>query len=404
MSVNTDQQKIDSLLARHVVEAIAPDSLREKLTSGRQLRIKFGADPSSPDLHLGHAVGLKKLREFQELGHQVVFLIGDYTARIGDPSGKSKTRPMLTPEEIDANAKTYFEQAGKILDVEKLEIRRNSEWFADMTFEDVIRLASNFTVARMIERDDFANRLKEGSDIRLHEIMYPMMQAYDSVVLKADIEVGASDQKFNILAGRELQKKMGLPEQDCLFIGPILVGTDGEKKMSKSLGNYVGLTDAPQDMYGKTMSIPDAALWNWFELATDLSAEEIDEMRSACERGELNPRDAKMRLAREIVAEYHGAIAAADAEENFIATFQRKETPDDVTVVEMCAGRHPLVGILVAQGLATSKGEARRLIEQGGVKVRGEVVSDIQAEIELASGEEALIQKGKRFFLKLKGQ
>lgn len=400
MTVNTDPKLIDRLLSHRVVEAIDREALAKRLLSGERLRVKFGADPSSPDLHLGHAVALKKLREFQDLGHQVVFIIGDYTARIGDPSGKSKTRPQLTGAEVDANAKTYFEQVGKILDIEKIEIHYNSEWFAKMPFEEVIKLASMFTVARLTERDDFAKRLKEGTEVHLHELMYPMMQAYDSAMVKADVETGATDQRFNILAGRELQSKMGQNVQDCLFVGPLLVGTDGVKKMSKSLGNYVGLTDAPAEMFGKTMSIPDAVLWDWFRLTTDLDPAEIDEMQEACAHGKMNPRDAKMRLGREIVAQYHSAAAAQEAEDGFIAMFQKKEIPDEMPELVVADGAS-VVEVLVSAGLVASKGEGRRLIEGGGVKVGEAVVADSVAQVSFGAATSLVLQKGKRNFVRL---
>ncbi|HSD12383.1 MAG TPA: tyrosine--tRNA ligase, partial [Patescibacteria group bacterium] len=321
MTVSTDKKKIDQLLTRRVAEVVVASSLREKLASGRKLRVKLGVDPTAPDLHLGHTVPLKKLREFQEMGHQVVFIIGDYTSKIGDPTGKSKTRPMLTDEQVKANAKTYLDQVGKILDLKKTEVRWNSEWFTKMDFNDVVTLAAKFTVARMIERDDFANRLKEGSEVHMHELMYPMMQEYDSIMVEADIEIGSTDQKFNILAGRDLQRKMGRPEQDCMFLGPILVGTDGVEKMSKSLGNYIGVSDAPEQMFGKIMSIPDAALWDYWTLATDASSDEIAEMREACEKKKMNPRDAKVSLAKAIITMYHSAKDADAAEEHFTKVF-----------------------------------------------------------------------------------
>jgi tyrosyl-tRNA synthetase len=403
MKVITDSNKIESLLTRRVVDALVVESLRAKLASGRKLRVKFGADPSSPDLHLGHAVVLKKLKEFQDLGHQIVFIIGDYTAMVGDPSGKSKTRPMLTVAEAKQNAETYFKQAGRIIDIKKTEIHRNSEWFADMEFNDVIRLAANFTVARMIEREVFHQRLKEGTDVHLHELLYPAMQAYDSIMVKADVEIGGTDQRFNILAGRDLQRKLGQVEQDCLFLGPILVGTDGVKKMSKSLGNYVGLTDAPDEMFGKTMSIPDTALWDWFALATDVSEAEIAAMRAACVKGEMNPRDAKVRLAKAIISEYHSPADADAAEENFRKLFQKKEVPDDVREVQLTTRERSLAEILVECGLAESKSEARRLVEQNGIKLDGEVVNNPQRTV-APTEKGILIQKGKRFFVRVIGR
>lgn len=403
MTVSTDKKKIDQLLTRRVMEVVVADSLRKKLESGRKLRVKLGVDPTSPDLHLGHTVPLKKLREFQDMGHQVVFIIGDYTSKIGDPTGKSKTRPMLTDAQVKANAETYLDQAGKILDIKKTEVRWNSEWFTKMDFNDVVMLAAKFTVARMIERDDFANRLKEGSEVHMHELMYPMMQAYDSIMVEADIEIGSTDQKFNILAGRDLQRKMGKPEQDCLFLGPILVGTDGVEKMSKSLGNYIGVSDAPEQMFGKVMSIPDAVLWDYWTLATDADADEIAEMREACEKKKMNPRDAKVALAKAVITMYHSAKDADAAEEHFTKVFKNKEVPDDVAEVAVAGGRRQLADLLVETKLVASKSEARRQIEQGGVKVGGEVVKDAAAMIEV-DGRPMLIQKGKRHFVRVRAK
>jgi tyrosyl-tRNA synthetase len=400
MAVSTDKEKIEHLLKRRVVDCMVEESLRKKLLSGKKLRVKFGADPTKPDLHIGHAVPLKKLKEFQDLGHQVVFIVGDYTALVGDPSGKSKTRPMLSEHEVKENAKTYIEQVGRILDLKKLEIRPNSEWFSKMGFNDVIKLAAQFTVARTMERDDFNKRYKEGTDIHLHELLYPAMQAYDSIMVEADVEIGSSDQRFNILAGRDLQRKMGKPEQDCLFLGPILVGMDGAAKMSKSLGNYIGISEAPEEMLGKTMSIPDSVIWDWFNLVTDLPEEEIAGMRSDCEKGQMNPRDAKMRLAKEIVSQYHPAGAADRAEEHFNNLFRKKEVPDEIPEVRLTAGERTLVELLVEAKLTPSKGEARRLVEQGGIKVGGEVVCDISAKF-APTADGTLIQKGKRHFVKI---
>lgn len=396
MAVITDKKKIDQLLSRRVAEAVVLDSLRKKLESGKKLRVKLGVDPTAPDLHLGHTVPLKKLREFQDLGHQVVLIIGDYTARVGDPTGKSKTRPMLSEDDVKKNAETYLAQAGKVLDIDKVEIRWNGEWFSKMDFNDLLKLAAQFTVARMIERDDFANRLDAGTDIHMHELLYPMMQAHDSIMVEADVEIGGTDQRFNILAGRDLQRKMGKPEQDCLFLGPILVGTDGAKKMSKSLGNYVGVAEAPNEMFGKVMSIPDSALWDWFALATDVAEEEIAMLRAACEGKTMNPRDAKVRLAKEIIGMYHSAKDADAAEEHFNATFRDKQVPDDVPTVAVDA--RTLVEILVETGLCASKSDARRQIEQGGVKVAGETVKDLAAAVGVTA-EPTLIQKGKRHFV-----
>ncbi|HTK04041.1 MAG TPA: tyrosine--tRNA ligase [Candidatus Eisenbacteria bacterium] len=403
MAVSTDKKNIDELLSRRVAEVVVADSLRKKLASGKKLRIKLGVDPTAPDLHLGHAVPLKKLREFQELGHQVVLIIGDYTARVGDPTGKSKTRPMLSDDDVKRNAETYLAQAGKVIDVKKTEIRWNGEWFKKMDFNDILKLAAQFTVARMIERDDFAKRLKEGSEVHLHELMYPMMQAYDSIMVEADVEIGGTDQKFNILAGRDLQRKMGKPEQDCMFLGPILVGTDGVNKMSKSLGNYIGVSESPEEMFGKVMSVPDAAMWDYWTLATDAPTEKIAEMRAACEGGKMNPRDAKVALAKEIIAFYHSGDAAAAAEEHFTKVFKNKETPDDVPEVRVAGGDRSLVDLLVETKLVASKSEAKRQIEQGGVKVGGAPVKDPAATVPVGKTP-TLIQKGKRHFVNVRAK
>jgi tyrosyl-tRNA synthetase len=405
MKVSTDKKRIDEILSRRVMEVVVDGSLRKKLASGKKLRVKLGVDPTAPDLHLGHTVPIKKLKEFQDLGHQVVFIIGDYTSKIGDPTGRSKTRPMLTDAQVEENAATYLAQVGKILDLSKTEVRRNSEWFAAMDFNDVVRLAAQFTVARMIERDDFANRLKEGSEVHMHELLYPMMQAHDSVMVEADVEIGGTDQKFNILAGRDLQRKKGLPEQDCLFLGPILVGTDGVQKMSKSLGNYVGITDPPEEMFGKIMSVPDAAMWDYWTLATDAPLERIEKMRASCGKGEMNPRDAKAALAKELIAFYHSPGDADRAESHFVSVFKKKETPDDVEVVAVKGGLRPIVELLIETGLiaSNSKSEARRVIEQGGVKVEGVVVSDPAAAFDVGK-DTLLIQKGKRLFVRVKAQ
>jgi tyrosyl-tRNA synthetase len=399
MSVSTDTKQIEQLFTRRVEQVVVADSLKEKLAAGKPLRIKLGVDPTAPDIHLGHAVALKKLREFQDLGHQAILLIGDYTALIGDPTGKSKTRPPLTPKQVEANAATYLEQAGKVLDMETLEVRRNSEWFGEMPFLEVLKLAGKFTVAQMTEREDFRNRLEAGTEIGMHELMYPMMQAYDSIALEADVELGGTDQMFNILAGRDLQKKLGQPQQDAMFLGPILVGLDGTQKMSKSLGNYIGVTEAPEEMYGKTMSVTDEAMWVWFEMVTDLPVAEIAEIKAACESGEMNPRDAKARLAREIVTLYHSTAAAAAAEEHFDKVVRHKELPAEIPEYELPGAEQPLIDLLVDARLAASKSEARRLIEQGGVKVDGEAVTDLEFVVKADS--ESLIQKGKRQFVKV---
>lgn len=396
MAVSTDKKKIEHLLTRNVERQAG--ELKKRLESGKKLRVKFGADPTAPDLHLGHTVPLRKLREFQDLGHQVVFIIGDYTAKVGDPSGKSKTRPMLSDEDVKKNAETYLAQVGKVLDLKKTEIRWNGEWFSKMGFDDILKLCAQFTVARMIEREDFANRMKEGTDVHMHELLYPMMQAYDSIMIDADVEIGGTDQMFNILAGRDLQRKMGKQEQECLFMGPILVGTDGTRKMSKSLGNYVGVSEAPEEMFGKIMSIPDAAMRDWFMLVTDIPADEVKEIMDACASGKMNPRDAKVRLAKEIISQYHSAKDADAAEEHFKNVFQKKEVPDDVPELAVKAGEHALLDLLVAAKFAASKGEARRVVSEGGVRVAGDVVKDVAATVKVGKTP-TLIQKGKRHFV-----
>ncbi len=400
MATSTDKKKISQLLSRRVAENITDDGLRHKLEFGKPLRIKFGADPTAPDLHLGHAVPLKKLREFQEIGHTVVLIIGDYTARIGDPSGKSKTRPMLTEKDVITNSETYLAQVGKILDRDKLEVRRNSEWFASMTFAEMIKLASQFTVARMIERDDFENRLKNGVDVHMHELFYPMMQAYDSIMVDADVEIGGTDQRFNILAGRDLQKKMGKPQQEVMLLGPILCGTDGVQKMSKSLGNYIGITDEPADIFGKVMSIPDAIMWDYYTMLTDLPDKEIAELRKNCETGKMNPRDAKANLARMIVTDFHSDKDAEKAEKRFETIFKQGGKPEDMPKLEVDTDEIALINVLINAEMVKSKSEARRVIEQGGVKIDDEAVTDIEATVAIGKSG-TIIQKGKRHFLKV---
>lgn len=385
---------IQHLLTHQVADVIVRESLEKKLRSGKKLRIKFGADPSRPDLHLGHAVVLRKLREFQDLGHTVIFLIGDFTALIGDPSGKSKTRPMLSVKEIKENAKTYLKQVGKVLNVKKGEIRYNSEWLGKMKAADFVSLCAQFTVARIIERDDFSKRLAAKTDVHMHELLYPMLQAYDSIALDADVELGATDQTFNLLAGRALMSKKELVPQDVLTT-PILVGTDGKEKMSKSLNNYIGLADSADDMFGKTMTVPDSALPNWLELAADYSKEEIATENAALKRGE-NPRDVKMRLAKRITAYYHGAKAADKAEEGFKARFQKGEMPTEMKNWKLPKAMRLYEVVATAFGMSNS--QARRDIESGGVKIDGATVKNPVQEI--ANGG-FVLQKGKLHFVKI---
>lgn len=391
--VLTTEQKISRLLSHQVAEVSVRESLEKKLRSGKKLRIKLGADPSRPDLHIGHAVVLRKLREFQDLGHKVIFLIGDFTAKIGDPTGKSKTRPMLTDKEIKENAKTYLKQVGKILDVKKGEIRYNSEWLGKLKAADFVSLCAQFTVARIIERDDFKKRLDTHADIHMHELLYPMLQAYDSIALKADVELGATDQTFNLLAGRALMSKKELVPQDVMTT-PILVGTDGKEKMSKSLDNYIGIMDSADEMFGKTMSIPDSALPNWIELAADYSKEEILSENASIKKGE-NPRDVKVRLAKRLVAMYHGAKAAEASESAFKARFQKGEMPTEMKGWKLSKPAKLYEAVAGAFGLSNS--QARRDIESGGVKINGQVVKDPMEEVKKGS----VLQKGKLHFVKI---
>jgi len=389
---------MDSRLNKRGIEEIISDKeLDTKLKSGNKLRIKFGVDPSSPDIHLGHAVVLIKLKQFQDQGHQIIFLIGDYTAMIGDPSGKNKTRPVLTEAQISQNAKTYFDQVGKIIDIKKAEIRKNSEWFEKMTLKELIDIGSKFSVASIIERDDFEKRLKTNQEISMHELYYPMMQAYDSVMLKADVEFGGTDQRFNMLAGRELQKKIGQFPQ-VVITTKLLVGTDGKEKMSKSLGNYIGITEGPKEQFGKVMSIPDNLIEQYFELCTGLDQSAINKMVLEMKEGN-NPRDYKLILAEKIVTLYHGQNEAAYAKEHFLNQFQKKEMPDEMLNIEL-SGNYILPLLLSEIGAADSNSDAKRLIEQGGVRIDGTKITDTQAEISTHSG--MVIQVGKLKFWRIK--
>lgn len=380
---------------RGLEEVISEAELANILSSGRKLRIKLGVDPSRPDIHLGHAIPLRILRQLQDMGHTVIFLIGDATGRIGDPSGKNKTRPVLTEAEIKANAKTYLDQVGRVLDVKKAEIRYNSEWHDQLQFADLLKLAANFTVAQLIERDDFSNRLASGNELALHELLYPVMQAYDSVMLKADIELGGTDQLFNMLAGRALQKKLDQRPQ-IVITAKLLVGLDGVNKMSKSLDNYISLINEPTDMYGKVMSIPDSLIAPYYELCTDIDLGVIEELVKTLAEG-ANPRDSKASLAREIVRIYHGEAAALKAENNWNATFRDKQGPTKDQITEVKYNDKPLIDFLVVDGLVSSKSEVRRLIMSKGIRVNEAVVED-EAQ-SLAPGD--IINIGKTRFYKL---
>ncbi|MBA2692133.1 MAG: tyrosine--tRNA ligase [Rubrobacter sp.] len=375
-------------ISRNAVDVIPEKELTEKLESGEPLRVKLGMDPTAPDIHLGHAVVLEKLREFQDLGHTAVLIIGDYTALVGDPSGRSKTRPVLTPEEIKANTRTYLEQAYLILDESRIEIRHNSEWLSEMGMADVIRLTRSTTVARILERDDFSKRFKAGDSISLTELLYPMMQAYDSVAIGADVELGGTDQLYNLLMGRHVMEFYGKRPQSVLTT-PLLVGTDGVKKMSKSLGNYIGLTDSPSDVFGKAMSIPDGLMGNYYALL----------LNSPMPDGE--PVAQKRSLARALVERFHGEEAVAEAEELF-DTVVRRGVPEDVPEVELPDGDDVWIVVLITlAGFAKTNGEARRFIKGGAVRVDGEVVSDEKASLDTKSLDGKILQVGKRRYARL---
>ena len=394
------------LIRRGAVEVISENELRRKLITARDedrpLRVKLGLDPTAPDIHLGIAVVLRKLRLFQDLGHEVIIIIGDFTAAIGDPSGKSKTRPQLSAEEIQANAETYSKQYCQILEPERTQVVFNSEWLDQMTFSDVIKLTARTTVARVLERDDFVQRLESNTSVGVHEILYPICQGYDSVVLKADIEMGGTDQKFNNLMGRDLQRADGQEPQVVLLM-PLLVGLDGTEKMSKSLGNYVGIHESPNDIYGKLMSIPDELIFTYLELTTDVPLGEIHEMQSAFNNGELHPKIAKQRLAREVVSIYH-QNAAQSAETYFERVHKNKELPDEIPEVTISPknftdGKIWIAHIIAESNFAQSSSEAIRLVKQGAVKLNGERITDDKATIEFQN--EAVLQVGKRKFARL---
>lgn len=388
------------ILKSGVFEIKPEDKLLEKLKRGEPLNIKLGVDPTAPDIHLGHAVPLRKLRAFQDLGHRVTLIIGDGTALIGDPSGRNTTRPQLTPEQVAANAQTYVDQAFKILDSDKTTLVRNSEWLLAMGLEDLLKVSSQFTVARILERDDFHNRYVGNLPIGVHEFLYPIMQAYDSVVVKADVELGGTDQLFNLLAGRELMEKMGMEPQVCLTL-PLLEGTDGVRKMSKSYGNYVGLTDAPNDMFGKIMSIPDEIMVKYYRLASTCPVDQIDAIEAGLADGSLHPNKAKRQLAANIVAAYYDADAAVSAEAEFDRIFKQHDVPEDIA--EFAADLTPnedgmvyLAKIIADAGMAKSAGEARRLIDGGGVRVAGEAVAAKSYNVDPSLLKGAVLQVGKR--------
>jgi tyrosyl-tRNA synthetase len=430
MKIDTNSKKIEEILGRGVEEIIIEKHLRKRLFSGDKLTIKFGVDPSRPDIHLGHTIPLRKLQQFQELGHKVVFIVGDFTGRIGDPSHESKIRPQLSIKEVNENSKTYIEQAGKVIDMKKIEVRRNSEWYDAMKPDDFIRLFSKVTLARILERDDFEKRIKKAenkdsfsfqpatrnsfssnnlsficnfenkSDERAiypHEILYPILQAYDSVIVNSDIEIGGTDQKFNMLMGRTLQERFDKLQQDVITF-PLLVGLDGEKKMSKSLDNYIGVTEAPKEQFGKVMSIPDNLIFNYFKLATNIAKDDMKEIRVYLS-SDGNPKNVKVRLAKEIVTMYHGAKDAEKAEQEFNRIFQQKKIPEQIPEVKIKEKEMNILDLLVKIKLAISKAEAKRLVIQKGIKIDKEVYNDWQGSVEIKKG--MIFQRGKRGFVKI---
>ncbi|MBK7394206.1 MAG: tyrosine--tRNA ligase [Chloracidobacterium sp.] len=390
-------------LKKGTVDLIREEDLRKKLErstkTGKPLRVKLGLDPTAPDIHLGHTVVIRKLKAFQDLGHTVIFLIGDFTGTIGDPSGKNVTRPPLSREEIDANAETYKRQMFKILDPEKTELRFNGEWMDKFTAADFVKLCAKTTVKQILERDDFTKRMADEKPISLHELLYPLVQGYDSVALNADVELGGTDQKFNLLMGRNLQREYE-QEPQVIITTPLIEGLDGVQKMSKSLNNYIGITEPAGEMFGKIMSISDELMWKYYELLTDLSVSEISNLKLQMEQGE-NPRNLKVNLAKLIIADFHSKDDATAAEDEFVKRFVQKEIPDEIDEKQIAAGTYALSQLLADTGLAASKGEARRLIEQGGVKVNGEKATAANADIAIGP-DGVLLQVGKRKFLKLK--
>lgn len=390
------------IIKRGASEIIPEEELIQKLEKSRSenkpLKIKLGCDPTRPDLHIGHSVVLRKLAQFQKLGHTAILIIGDFTAMIGDPSGRNATRPPLTFEEAQENAKSYWLQAKKILDPEKTKIVNNSDWLGKMNFQDVIKLASKYTVARMLERDDFTKRFHGGIPISMHELLYPLAQAMDSVAIESDVELGGTDQKFNLLVGRDIQREYGVEAQAILTM-PLLVGTDGTEKMSKSYGNYIGIDDTPQDIYGKTLSIPDELIYTYFELGTDISKQELLEIKNTLSDPNNNPRNTKRTLARKFVEMYHSLNAAQNAEAEFDKIFINKGVPDDIPELKISETEIDIIDLIMIAELAPSRGEARRLVTQGGVSIDGNKIDDPKLLVKISDG--SVLKVGKRKFVKL---
>ncbi|HFL2530589.1 tyrosine--tRNA ligase [Clostridioides difficile] len=389
------------IIMKGVDDLIDEKELREKLIKsekeGKPMIVKLGLDPSAPDIHLGHTVVLRKMKQLQDLGHQIVIIIGDFTGKIGDPTGKSKARKALTTEQVLANAKTYEEQIFKVLDKEKTIVRFNSEWLAKLNFEDVIKLAATITVARMLEREDFKKRYEGQMPISVHEFFYPLMQAYDSIALEADIELGGTDQRFNLLMGRSLQREFGMESQIVIMM-PLIEGLDGKEKMSKSLGNYIGIDEEAGIMYQKSMEIPDELIIKYYNLVTDVHPDEVNKIESQLKEGSVNPRDIKMNLAREIVTLYHGEESAKEAEERFKSVFQKGQIPKDIQTIQVKEDGFDLIEVLVSNEIVKSKSEVRRLASQGGVKVNGEKVEDLST---IVKESELVVQIGKKKFVKI---
>lgn len=404
MAIQKDVEEQFIYLKKGSVEIIQEDELKAKLErslkDGRPLKVKAGFDPTAPDLHLGHTVLLRKMKHYQDLGHEVIFLIGDFTGLIGDPSGRSKTRPAMTREEIDANAETYKEQVFKILDPETTVIDFNARWLGELTSFEIIKLMAKYTVARILERDDFANRLAQGHPVSTHELLYPLMQAYDSVALEADVEMGGTDQKFNLLVGRDIQREYG-QEPQIVHTMPLLEGLDGVEKMSKSLDNYVGISEPPQEIFGKIMSVSDPLMFRYYELLTDVPLADVEAMREQAASGTVNPRDLKVELAQTIVTDFWGEAAAKRAAGEFDRIFTQREMPTDMEEVAITADRISLLSLLTENQMLPSRGEAKRLIRQGGIYLDGQRVEDVALELDLDKQPEVVIRVGKKRFYRI---
>ncbi|MFZ0522405.1 MAG: tyrosine--tRNA ligase [Candidatus Acidiferrales bacterium] len=393
-------------LRKGAAEIIREDELKAKLEqsakTGKPLRVYLGVDPTAPDIHLGHTVVLRKLKQFQDMGHTAIFLIGDFSAMIGDPTGQSETRPPLKREQVEKNAETYLQQVFKILDKTKTEVRYNNEWLGKLTSQEVVQLCAHYRLARMLEREDFRSRLDSNQPISVHELLYPLLTAYDAVALKSDVELGATEQKFNLLVHREIQREYGLPAQVIMTM-PILVGLDGERKMSKSLGNYVGITDPPAQMFGKLMSISDELMWSYYELLTDFGSPVVVRLREEVKMGVLHPMDAKLQMAHTIVAGFHGEEAAREAAGEFRLVYRDRKAPTDMPEMKLAWGKRPLHLLLTEAGLASSRSEAERLIKQGAVEVNGEIAKDVKHAIVLNPGDLLSLRVGKKKFLRVVG-